>query len=80
MYLNPLFLLFANLEDLYCLLCHLLLLFMSQDLKKEHTILSDQVKLTTDSFVGVEVQNTLRLLSEPSIPIHEIFVPSLVLD
>ncbi|XP_042939320.1 kinesin-like protein KIN-14S isoform X2 [Carya illinoinensis] len=34
-----------------------------QDLKKEHTILSDQVKLTTDSFPGREVQNTLRLLS-----------------
>ncbi|KAF5463421.1 hypothetical protein F2P56_019338 [Juglans regia] len=34
-----------------------------QDLKKEHTILSDQVKLTTDSFPGLEVQNTLRLLS-----------------
>ncbi|XP_041022536.1 kinesin-like protein KIN-14S isoform X2 [Juglans microcarpa x Juglans regia] len=34
-----------------------------QDLKKEHTILSDQVKLTTDSFPGFEVQNTLRILS-----------------
>ncbi|XP_062143259.1 kinesin-like protein KIN-14S isoform X2 [Alnus glutinosa] len=34
-----------------------------QDLKKEHTILSDQVKLTTNSFPGFEVLNTLQLLS-----------------
>lgn len=53
---------------------------MFQDLKKEHTILSDQVKLTTDSFPGREVQNTLRLLSKPSILIHGIFVPTLFLD
>jgi kinesin family protein C2/C3 len=53
---------------------------MFQDLKKEHTILSDQVKLTTNSFPGFEVLNTLQLLSEPPILILEIFVPSLFLD
>ncbi|KAJ7973366.1 Kinesin-like protein [Quillaja saponaria] len=34
-----------------------------QDLKKEHTVLSEQVKLTTDSFPGPDVLNSLRLLS-----------------
>ncbi|PON43931.1 Kinesin-like protein [Trema orientale] len=34
-----------------------------QDLKKEHAILSDQVKLTTSSFPDPEVLNTLQLLS-----------------
>ncbi|KAB1202262.1 Kinesin-4 [Morella rubra] len=34
-----------------------------QDLKKEHAVLSDQVKLSTDSFPALEVSNTLRLLS-----------------
>ncbi|KAM1525989.1 hypothetical protein ACFX10_010382 [Malus domestica] len=34
-----------------------------QDLKKEHTVLSDQVKLTTNSFPGPSVLNTIQLLS-----------------
>ncbi|XP_041019643.1 kinesin-like protein KIN-14S isoform X7 [Juglans microcarpa x Juglans regia] len=34
-----------------------------QELKKEYSVLSDQVKLTTDSFPGLEVLNTLGLLS-----------------
>ncbi|XP_060667843.1 kinesin-like protein KIN-14S [Ziziphus jujuba] len=34
-----------------------------QDLKKEHNILSDQVRLTTNSFPDPEVLNTLQLLS-----------------
>ncbi|KAK4595918.1 hypothetical protein RGQ29_014132 [Quercus rubra] len=34
-----------------------------QNLKKEHTVLSDQVKQTTDSFPGPEVVNTLQLLN-----------------
>ncbi|KAG6646584.1 kinesin-like protein KIN-14S isoform X2 [Carya illinoinensis] len=33
------------------------------ELKKEYSVLSDQVKLTTDSFPGPEVLNTLGLLS-----------------
>ncbi|XP_048424461.1 kinesin-like protein KIN-14S isoform X2 [Pyrus x bretschneideri] len=34
-----------------------------QDLKKEHTVLSDQVKLTTNSFPDPSVLNTIQLLS-----------------
>uniref|UniRef100_A0A2N9EE15 Kinesin-like protein n=1 Tax=Fagus sylvatica TaxID=28930 RepID=A0A2N9EE15_FAGSY len=34
-----------------------------QNLKKEHTVLSDQVKLTTDSFPVPQVLNTVQLLS-----------------
>ncbi|CAL2269188.1 unnamed protein product [Prunus armeniaca] len=34
-----------------------------QDLKKDHTVLSDQVKLTTHSFPDPEVLNTIQLLS-----------------
>lgn len=57
-----------------------LLFFTFQELKKEYSVLSDQVKLTTDSFPGPEVLNTLGLLSEPPILILEIFVPFLFLD
>ena len=48
---------------------------MCQNLKKEHTVLSDQVKQTTDSFPGPEVVNTLQLLSECSMLIFEILSP-----
>ncbi|KAJ7977975.1 Kinesin-like protein [Quillaja saponaria] len=34
-----------------------------QDLKKEHTLLSEQVKVNTDSFPGHDVLNSLQLLS-----------------
>ncbi|KAL0014148.1 hypothetical protein SO802_001217 [Lithocarpus litseifolius] len=34
-----------------------------RNLKKEHTVLSDQVKQITDSFPGPEVVNTLQLLN-----------------
>lgn len=49
---------------------------MCQNLKKEHTVLSDQVKQTTDSFPGPEVVNTLQLLSECPMLILEILSPS----
>ena len=53
---------------------------MCQNLKKEHTVLSDQVKQTTDSFPGPEVVNTLQLLSECPMPILEILSPLLFFD
>jgi hypothetical protein len=46
-----------------------------QNLKKEHTVLSDQVKLTTDSFPVPQVLNTVQLLSESPMLILEILVP-----
>ena len=47
------------------------LLIVFQNLKKEHTVLSDQVELTTDSYHVPQVQ----LLSESPMLILEILAP-----
>lgn len=37
--------------------------FLFQGLKKERAVLSDQVKLTMNSFPGPDILNTLQLIS-----------------